>query len=121
MAEPMYFQWQNPTLLKTIYPRRNRKLADFLIYSREIDLWEEYKDKDISDLGKEVKAYIAERDRAVMTAYKAYKTEYDYFTVGDLRTAYVGKYSLKDETSLVPIQELHNAFKSNLPKRQDVR
>ena len=121
MAEPMYFQWQNPTLLKTIYPRRNRKLADFLIYSREIDLWEEYKDKDISDLGKEVKAYIAERDQAVMTAYKAYKTEYDYFTVGDIRTAYMGKYKLKDEAELAPIQELHNAFKSNLPKRQDVR
>lgn len=121
MAEPMYFQWQNPTLLKTIYPRRNRKLADFLIYSREIDLWEEYKDKDISDLGKEVKAYIAERDQAVMTAYKAYKTEYDYFTVGDIRTAYMGKYKLKDEAELAQIQELHNAFKSNLPKRQDVR
>ncbi|HET6823046.1 MAG TPA: hypothetical protein VFH34_10375, partial [Anaerolineales bacterium] len=121
MAEPMYFQWQNPTLLKTIYPRRNRKLADFLIYSREIDLWEEYKNKDINDLGEEVKAYIAERDRAVMTAYKAYKTEYDYFTVGDIRTAYMAKYKFKDEAELTPIQELHNAFKSNLPKRQDVR
>ena len=121
MAEPMYFQWQNPILLKTIYPRRNRKLADFLIYSREIDVWQEYKDKEIDDLREEVKLYIAERDQAVMTAYKSYKTEYDYFTVGDIRTGYVGKYKLKDETDLVPIQELHNAFKSNLPKRQDVR
>src|SRR5688572_8123871 len=121
MAEPMYYQWQNPVLLKTIYPRRNRKLADFLIYCREIDLWQEYKNKDINDLGDEVKAYIAERDRAVMTAYKAYKTEYDYFTVGDIRTAYMAKYKLKNEAELAPIQELHNAFKSNLPKRQDVR
>jgi hypothetical protein len=121
MAEPMYFQWQNPVLLKTIYPRRNRKLADFLIYCREIDLWEEYKNKDIADLGEEVKAYIAERDQAVMTAYKAYRTEYDYFTVGDIRTPYVGKYKLKEETELTPIQELHRAFKDNLPKRQDVR
>lgn len=121
MAEPTYFQWQNPTLLKTIYPRRNRKLADFLIYCREIDLWEEYKEKNIDDLGEEVNSYIAERDQAVMTAYKAYKTEYDYFTVGDIRTIYLGKYKLKDETELAPIQELHQAFKSNLPKRQDVR
>ncbi len=121
MAEPMYYQWQNPVLLKTIYPRRNRKLADFLIYCREIDLWEEYKDKDINDLSEEVNAYIAERDRAVMTAYKAYRTEYDYFTIGDLRTPYMGKYKLKDETELAPIQELHRAFKDNLPKRQDVR
>ena len=50
MAEAIYFQWQNPVLLKTIYPRRNRKLADFLIYSHEIDLWEEYKDKEINNL-----------------------------------------------------------------------
>jgi hypothetical protein len=121
MAETIYFQWQNPTLLKTIYPRRNRKLADFLIYSREIDLWEEYKDKDINRLDEEVKTYIAERDQAVMTAYKAYKTEYDYFTVGDVRTGYMGKYKLKDETELAQINELHQAFKSNLPKRQDVR
>ncbi|HEY9526672.1 MAG TPA: hypothetical protein VIR02_06305, partial [Anaerolineales bacterium] len=121
MAEPMYFQWQNPTLLKTIYPRRNRKLADFLIYCKEIDLWEEYKDKDIDTLAVEVKTYIAERDRAVMTAYKAYKTEYDYFTMGDVRTAYIGKYKLKDEKELAPIQEMHRVFKDSLPKRQDVR
>jgi hypothetical protein len=62
MAAPMYFQWQNPVLLKTIYPRRNRKLADFLIYCREIELWEEYKDKDIKDLEEEVKVFIAERE-----------------------------------------------------------
>ncbi|HEX5941616.1 MAG TPA: hypothetical protein VFY66_05030, partial [Anaerolineales bacterium] len=121
MAESMYFQWQNPTLLKTIYPRRNRKLADFLIYCKEIDLWEEYKDKDIDDLAEEVKTYVAERDRAVMTAYKAYKTEYDYFTMGDVRTAYMGKYKLKDEKELAPIQEMHRVFKDSLPKRQDVR
>lgn len=121
MAESMYFQWQNPTLLKTIYPRRNRKLADFLIYCKEIDLWQEYKDKDIDDLAEEVKTYVAERDRAVMTAYKAYKTEYDYFTMGDVRTAYMGKYKLKDEKELAPIQEMHRVFKDSLPKRQDVR
>jgi hypothetical protein len=121
MAEPMYFQWQNPTLLKTIYPRRNRKLADFLIYCKEIDLWQEYKDKDIDDLADEVRSYVVERDRAVMTAYKAYKTEYDYFTMGDVRTAYMGKYKLKDEKELAPIQEMHRVFKDSLPKRQDVR
>ena len=121
MAAPMYFQWQNPVLLKTIYPRRNRKLADFLIYCREIELWEEYKDKDIKDLDEEVKAYVAERDRAVVTAYKTYRTEYDYFTIGDIRTPYLGKYKLKDEKELAPIHELHRAFKDNLPKRQDVR
>ena len=47
MAEPMYFQWQNEVLLKTIYPLREMKLRDFLVYYKEIDLWAEYKDKKI--------------------------------------------------------------------------
>lgn len=33
MAETMYFQWQNDILLKTIYPLREMKLIDFLVYS----------------------------------------------------------------------------------------
>ena len=121
MAEPMYFQWQNKFLLQTIYPRRNRKLADFLIYTREIDLWAEYKDRKIEDLQKEVQESIAEREYAVIAAYKSYKTEYEYFTRGDVRTRYMPKYKLTDETELAPIQELHRTFLDNLPKRQDVR
>ena len=45
-----------------------------------------------------------------MTAYKAYKTEYDYFTMGDVRTTYITKYKLKDEKELAPIQEMHRVF-----------
>jgi hypothetical protein len=70
MAEPMYFQ-----------------LADFLIYCREIELWEQHKGRNPTEA--EVRAYREERDQAVMIAYKAYKTEYDYFKMGDVRTAYM--------------------------------
>ncbi|HEX6032829.1 MAG TPA: hypothetical protein VFY83_00295, partial [Anaerolineales bacterium] len=121
MAEPMYFQWQNKFLLETIYPRRNRKLADFLIYCREIEVWEQYKDKDIQDLEDEVIAYRQERDQAVITAYKSYKTEYEYFQKGDVRTAYLRKYQLQDETELAPLKELHSIFQKNLTDRQTVR
>ncbi len=121
MAEPMYFQWQNKFLLETIYLRRNRKLADFLIYCREIELWDEYRDKEIDDLKAEKDAYIAERDRAVVTAYKSYKVEYDYFTRGDPSIRYRSKYRLTDETELAQVKELHRALAENLPKRQDVR
>ncbi|HET9913836.1 MAG TPA: hypothetical protein VFQ13_18220, partial [Anaerolineales bacterium] len=121
MAEPMYFQWQNKFLLKTIYPRRNRKLADFLVYCQEIDVWEQYKDKDINDLGADVDAYMANRENAVITAYKSYKTEYSYFTNEEMCKWYLGKYKLTDEAELAPIKELHRAFLQNLPKRQDVR
>jgi hypothetical protein len=119
MAEPTYFQWQNEFLLETIYPRRNRKLADFLIYCREIELWEEFKDKELTE--EEVHAYREDRDRAVITAYKSYKTEYEYFQKGDVRTAYMGKYQLQDETELVPLKELHSIFQKNLTDRQTVR
>jgi hypothetical protein len=117
----MYFQWQNKFLLKTIYPRRNRKLADFLIYCQEIDVWEQYKNKDVANLGAEVDAYIANRENAVITAYKSYKTEYSYFTNEEMCKWYLGKYKLTDEAELAPIKELHRAFLQNLPKRQDVR
>lgn len=121
MAEPMYFQWQNKFLLETIYPRRNRKLADFLIYCREIELWEQYRQKDIG--AGEIAAYRADRDEAVMTAYKTYKTEYDYFKMGDVRTAYKSKYRLSDEEEsiLAPLKELHSVFQRNLTDRQTVR
>lgn len=33
------FQWQNPVLRKTIYPFREKKLLDFLLIYKEIDLW----------------------------------------------------------------------------------
>jgi len=38
---PIHFQWQNPALLKTIYPFREKKLRDFLLIYKEIDLCRE--------------------------------------------------------------------------------
>ncbi len=43
MTDPMYFQWQNDVLCKTIYPMREPKLRDFLVYYMEIDIWKQYK------------------------------------------------------------------------------
>src|SRR5215211_2165584 len=121
MVEPMYFQWQNETLLKTIYPLRERKLRDFLIYYKEIDLWAEYKDKKIESLQAEVKAHIAARENALITAYKSYKTLYAYFTKEDVRIQYMAKYKLPDETELAKVKELHRTLMSYLPKYADVR
>src|SRR5215213_2681915 len=121
MTEPMYFQWQNETLLKTIYPLRERKLRDFLIYYKEIDLWAEYKDKKIEALQAEVQAHIVSRENALITAYKSYKTLYAYFTKEDVRTQYMAKYRLPDETELLKVKELHRTLMSYLPKYADVR
>ena len=57
MPATYHFQWQNPILLKDIYPMRLQKLRDFLIFYKEADLWAEYKDKNISALAADVKAY----------------------------------------------------------------
>ncbi len=121
MTAPMYFQWQNETLLKTIYPSRDRKLADFLVYYKEIDLWADYKDKQIENLQADVRAYTAERQNALMTAYKSYKTQYAYFLQEDVRSKYMAKYKLSDEAELLKLRELHRAFMTYLPKMADVR
>lgn len=39
MTTPLHFQWQNESLLKTIYPLREVKLRDFLVDFAEIDGW----------------------------------------------------------------------------------
>jgi hypothetical protein len=121
MAGTMYFQWQNEVLLKTIYPLREMKLRDFLVYYKEIDLWAEYKDKKIEDLQAEVNAYTAARQNGLITAYKSYQTLYAYFTREDVRTQYMPKYKLPDETELVKVKELHRTFMTYLPKYADVR
>ena len=120
-VQPMYFQWQNEVLLKTIYPLREMKLRDFLVYYKEIDLWAEYKDKQIEDLQADVKAYITARENGLVTAYKSYRTLYAYFTKEDVRTQYLAKYKLPDETELAKVKELHRTFLSYLPKYADVR
>ncbi len=48
--EPKYqFNWQNPTLVKDIYPYRIEKLVDFLVFYSEIELLKEYRSKGIAD------------------------------------------------------------------------
>ena len=121
MAETMYFQWQNEVLLKTIYPLREMKLRDFLVYYKEIDLWAEYKDKKIEALQADVEAYTAARQNGLVTAYKSYRTLYAYFTKEDVRTQYLPKYKLPDETELAKVKELHRTFMTYLPKYADVR
>ena len=120
-VQPMYFQWQNEVLLKTIYPLREMKLRDFLVYYKEIDLWAEHKDKKIEDLQTDIKAYITARENGLVTAYKSYRTLYAYFTKEDVRTQYLAKYKLLDETELAKVKELHRTFISYLPKYADVR
>jgi len=118
MAEPMYFQWQNEILCKTIYPMREPKLRDFLFYYMEIDLWKQYKDKDIASLKADVDAYTKAQEAAAITAYKSYSTFRDYFMLKDVRASYL-KFKPVDEVELTEINNFHAMFIESWPK--DIR
>jgi hypothetical protein len=122
MADTIYFQWQNEVLLRTIYPLREMKLRDFLVYYKEIDLWAEYKDKDVSSLASDIAEYENEQKRAVVTAYKSYTSSRAYFLRPDVRADYI-QFRPMDETELAKINALHETFITYLskPNMADVR
>ena len=116
MAEPAYFQWQNDVLLKTIYPLREMKLRDFLIYYKEIDLWAQYGKMDVRALQAE---YIAAQERAAAEHYQTYRQRKAYFLKPDVRADYAGFRPI-DEGELAKINELHATFAASF-KYKDVR
>lgn len=118
MAEPYYFQWQNEFLCKTIYPMREQKLRDFLVYYMEVDIWAQYKGKDIAALQSDVQAYTKAQELAAITAYKSYSSLLNYFKTADVRGYYV-KFRPTDETEIAEINKLHQLFISFWPK--DIR
>ena len=115
MVQTLYFQWQNEILCKTIYPMRESKLRDFLVYYEEVDRWAEYKNKNISS---EIKAYQDAQKAAAITAFKTYTTKRDYFMRADVRADYL-KFKPIDEAELTEITKLHSNFIHYWPK--DIR
>jgi len=118
MAVPYNFQWQNPILLKDIYPMRLQKLRDFLLYYKEADLWAEYKDKNISTLTADVKAYKDGMDAARAAEFRKYSDLKRYFMTKDVRGLFV-KYKPIEEEALALIQKNHDLFSAAWPK--DIR
>lgn len=116
MAGPIYFQWQNEILCKGIYPMREAKLRDFLVYFKEIDLWADYKNKQ--DLAKDIQEYTRAQKLAAASAYKMYSSMRDYFMQPDVRAYYL-KFRPVDEAELAEINRLHGIFISSWPK--DIR
>ena len=113
-----YFQWQNDFLCKTIYPMREEKLRDFLIYYMEVDVWSQYKDKDINTLTKEVTAYKKTWESNAIAAQKEYTSLRDYFLKADIRADY-SKFQPIDEVELIEINNLHALFVESWP--DDIR
>ncbi len=118
MTAAYNFQWQNPVLLKDIYPMRLQKLRDFLIFYKEADLWAQYKDKDIATLAAEVKAYDDGMDLARITEFKKYTNLKTYFMTKDVRSLFL-KYKPIEEEAMAQIQKNHDLFITSWPK--DIR
>lgn len=114
----VYFQWQNEFLCKTIYPMREVKLRDFLIYYMEVDVWSQYKDKDVEALTNEVSAYKKAWEINAAAAQKEYASLRDYFLKADVREDY-SKFQPIDEAELTEINNLHALFVRSWPK--DIR
>ena len=113
-----YFQWQNEYLCKTIYPMREVKLRDFLIYYMEVDVWSQYKGKDINTLKDEVAAYKKTWELNAVAAQKEYTSLRDYFLRRDVRVDYFSFQPI-DELELTEINNLHDLFAGNWPR--DIR
>lgn len=123
MAGPMYFQWQNEVLLKTIYPLRTLKLIDFLVYYKEIDLWKEYQDRKLEHLGDEINKYQAAKKKGLTDAVDAFNYSRDYFLKADVRLEYDALFKEPgvDEAEMAKINDLHTIFTTYFDKIKDPR
>lgn len=115
MAGEIYFQWQNEFMLNTIYPLREMKLRDFLVFYQEIDLWKQYKDKTPADLQGEVKAYQENQMRLRREAYDTYQALKTYFTGVDVTADYKGKFTELDPNLVTTLNATRGLFKRYFP------
>ena len=79
MSDKIYFQWQNETLQRTIYPLREMKLRDFLIHFQEIDIWAIYRGQKIEDLSDDVAEFKRSQTAAVTSLQAEYDQALSYF------------------------------------------
>jgi len=121
MSDPIYFQWQNKTLLKTIYPLREMKLRDFLVYYYEIDLWSEYKDKSDQDFKPEKDAYQAAQNSQWTVIFQKYADLRDYFLEEDVTDRYREKFPDFDQAFMDQINAIHKSFRKYFPNYKDPR
>ena len=117
---PIYFQWQNDILLKTIYPLREMKLRDFLVFFEEIDLWAAYKGKSLETMQDEVTAFKSAQAKHWAEAYDSAQEYREFFITGDMTGEYRKKYADPDLELLKKINLMHTTFKNYFPRIKNV-
>ena len=120
MDDKIYFQWQNEFLLKTIYPLRERKLIDFLVYYKEIDVWAEYEGRTDANLGEEFKAYRIAQEQVWIDAYNSFDALSKYFLTEDVTLAYKQEFGELDPGFMEKINALHKTFATYFPKVKSI-
>lgn len=119
VEQKIYFQWQNEVLEKTIYPLRRMNLRNTLEYYMEIDLWTQYKDRQLADLAADITSYHERKKMVIARALKDYQNTLAYF-IQD----YVPVMSLEkpvDADVLKKLTELHAVFKTYYDRIKDAR
>ena len=115
MSGTIYFQWQNDFMLKTIYPLREMKLRDFLVYYYDIDQWASYKNKTLNDLQGEVQAYLQTEERLRTEAYDTYQSLSGYFTRLDVSADYQPRYGQLDPLLVTALGNMRALFNRYFP------
>ena len=112
MPDDIYFQWQNEALKNTIYPLREQKLRDFLVYYQEIDLWTEYEEKavDGSELAAEMAATQAEKEQQRAAEYERFQHGLSYFRSGFDRAEIEQSMGLVDKHALDTVANQYQIF-----------
>ena len=90
---------------------REQKLRDVLIYYMEVDVWSQYKDKDVNDLKDELYEYKKAWEVNAAAAQQEYAWLRDYFLTMDVR-GYYSNFHPIDEAELTEINNLHALFTS---------
>jgi len=115
------FQWQNPFLLQTIYPLRELKLRDFLVFFREIDLWAEYKNKTDAQLQVEIPAYIDNQKKIMAGMLNLNSSLRSYFMSTEPQAEIAKSFPRVDPNEIQVIVNFHKTFSTYLPQIKDVR
>ncbi|MBL8099730.1 MAG: hypothetical protein JNK81_11145 [Anaerolineales bacterium] len=114
----VYFQWQNEFICKTVYQMREVKLRDFLTHYQEVDVWSNYKGKELSALSEDVYAYKKSWETKATKAYQEYKSLLKYFMTESVRSNY-SKFLPIDELEMTNIDNLHVTIIQSWP--HDIR
>ena len=125
MSVDIYFQWQNDILRKTIYPLREMKLRDFLVFYEEIDLWTVYghKTEADADIKAEIEAYKDAQVRLWLDALRADSSFREYFLrqLTDADCQQRLRLAETDPLELGKINRLHATFATYFPRVRNPR